>query len=224
MNLEQLREQFRADADDLLEPYLFADEVVDGWFTESVSEAAIRARLIFEGTDPAVTQIAVVAGTANYPLHKLAYELTHLRFVRTGGDSYGNRVWLKNRQELDRIEPRWRGLEEADPRFAVQDDTRLTLVGKPTEAGTLYLECYRLPLDPLVNDSDEPEINEAHHLKLVHWPLYRAFSRPDSETYDADRAAMEMARFEAVFGKRPDADMRRSTQVDEVQTNKPFWV
>ena len=75
---------------------------------------------------------------------------------------------------------------------------------------------------PLVNDADKPEINQAHHRHLVHWALHRAFSKPDSETIDPTRAATAEAAFTRYFGPSPDADLRRSTRHDEVQTNISF--
>ena len=91
-------------------------------------------------------------------------------------------------------------------------------------AGTLHIEGYRVPLKALENDTDKPEIHEAHHRHLVHWALHRAFSKPDSETIDPQRAATAEAAFTRYFGPGPDADLRRSTRHDEVQTNKAFWV
>ena len=69
MNLEQLIAQFRIDADDLVQPYLWPDEWVAPWLTEAVSEAAVRGRLIYEAADPAICEIAVTPGMATYPLH-----------------------------------------------------------------------------------------------------------------------------------------------------------
>ena len=47
MNLEQLIAQFRIDADDLVQPYLWPDDWVAPWLTEAVSEAAVRGRLLY---------------------------------------------------------------------------------------------------------------------------------------------------------------------------------
>ena len=221
MNLEQLIAQFRIDADDLVQPYLWPDDWVAPWLTEAVSEAAVRGRLLYEAADPAICEIAVTAGVATYPLHKSLYELEHLRFKATGS-STSDRVHLKTREELDRIRPGWRDRSDSQPCFAIQDDTRITLVDRPSVAGTLYVEGYRLPLRALVNDNDKPEINEAHHRHLVHWALYRAFSKPDADGRDPGRAAAAEAAFTAYFGPLPDADLRRSTRHDEVQANKSF--
>lgn len=222
MNLEQLIAQFRIDAEDLVQPYLWPDEWVAPWLTEAVSEAAVRGRLLFEAADPAICEIAVTAGVATYPLHKSLYELEHLRFKAAGAGN-SERVRLKTREELDRIRPGWRDRADSQPCFAIQDDTRITLVDRPSVAGTLYVEGYRLPLRALVNDNDKPEINEAHHRHLVHWALYRAFSKPDADGRDPGRAAAAEAAFTAYFGPLPDADLRRSTRHDEVQTNKSFF-
>ena len=224
MNLEQLIQQFRIDADDLVpNPYRWEGEWIAAWLTEAVSEAAVRGRLIYEAADPAICEIAVTAGVATYPLHRTLYELEHLRFKAAGAGN-SERVRLKTREELDRIRPGWRDRSDSQPCFAIQDDTRITLVDRPSVAGTLYVEGYRLPLRALINDNDKPEINEAHHRHLVHWALYHAFSKPDADGADPNKAAMAEAAFTKHFGVAPDADLRRSTRSDEVQTNKAFWV
>ena len=222
MNLEQLTAQFRVDADDLTEPYFWDAEWIAAWLTEAQAEASIRKRLLYEASNPAVCQIAVAANTATHDLHKSLFELVHLRFQATGATT-SSVVTIKAREELDRIRPGWRD-ETGTPRHAVQDDTRITLVPRPEVAGTLHVEGYRVPLKALENDTDKPELNEAHHRHLVHWALHRAFTKPDSETIDPQRAAAAEAEFTRYFGPRPDADLRRSTRHDEVQTNKAFWV
>ena len=222
MNLEQLIQQFRVDADDLTEPHFWDAEWIAAWLTEAVNEAAVRGRLLYEAANAAVCQIAVVASAATHELHKSLFELVHLRFQATGSAT-SSVLSIKAREELDRIRPGWRD-ETGTPRYAVQDDTRITLVPRPEVAGTLHVEGYRVPLKPLANDTDKPEIHEAHHRHLVHWALHRAFTKPDSETIDPQRAAAAEAAFTRYFGPSPDADLRRSTRHDEVQTNKAFWV
>ena len=221
MNLEQLIAQFRIDADDLVQPYLWPDEWVAPWLTAAVSEAAVRGRLIYEAANAAVSQIAVSASAATHDLHKSLFELVHLRFQATGAAT-SSVLPIKAREELDRIRPGWRD-ETGTPRYAVQDDTRITLVPRPELAGTLHIEGYRVPLKALENDTDKPEIHEAHHRHLVHWALHRAFSKPDADGFDTTRASSAEAAFTRYFGPRPDSDLRRSTRSDVPQTNKVFW-
>jgi hypothetical protein len=222
MNLEQLIQQFRVDSDDTVtNPPLWGNEWIAAWLTEAQAEAAIRGRLLYEAANPLVCEIAVAVDVTTYTLHKSIYEIGHLRF-KAAGASRSERVHLISREELDRIWPDWRD-EQGTPEYAIQDDTRITLAPRPTEAGTLHLEGYRVPLKALANDTDKPEINEAHHRHLVHWALHRAFSKPDAETIDPTRAAMAEAAFTAYFGARPDSNLRRATRSDVPQTNKVFW-
>ena len=221
MTLEQLIQQFRVDADDLTEPHFWDAEWIATWLTEAQAEAAIRKRLLYEASNPAVCQIAVAANAATHDLHKSLFELVHLRFQATGAAT-SSVLSIKAREELDRIRPGWRD-ETGTPRHAIQDDTRITLVPRPEVAGTLHIEGYRVHLKALENDTDKPEIHEAHHRHLVHWALHRAFTKPDSETIDPTRAATAEAAFTRYFGPSPDADLRRSTRHDEVQTNKAFF-
>ncbi len=221
MNLEQLTQQFRVDAGDLTEPYLWESEWIAGWFAEAVTEAAIRGRLLMEADNPLVCQIAVAIGQTVYPLHAALYELVNIRFKPTGA-TRSDELHLSTREELDRLRPGWRD-DTGRVEFAIQDDTRIRLVHAPETTGTLYLEGYRIPLKAMVSDTDKPEINGAHHQHLVHWALHRAFSRPDAETIDPSRAAQAEARFTAYFGPRPDSDLRRATRHDDPQTTKVFW-
>jgi len=99
----------------------------------------------------------------------------------------------------------------------------MNLAPEPDVVGTLYLEGYRLPLASLSASTDVPEVNAVHHRHLVDWALHRAFSVPDSESFDAQRAGQAEAAFSAYFGPAPDADLRRSTRVDVPQTCEAFW-
>lgn len=221
MNLQQLIERFRIEADDLVpNPYLWTDEWLAGWFSEAQDEAAVRHRLLLDDYTPAVTQIPVTAGVASYPLHPKVYEIAALDFAPEVG--YMQPVYLTSREKLDRERPGWRDEPQDTPTRAIQTDTRIRLVPKPSQAGTLRLEVYRLPLKALANDNDKPEIHEAHHIHLVQWVLYRAFAKPDADGRDPQRAKDALGNFEAYFGIRPDADMRRSTRHDETQANVAY--
>lgn len=222
MNLEALIAQFRVDTDDKEAPHFWADEDVAIWLSEAEEEAAIRANLIYDTTTPEVCQIAVLANTATYPLHKAITEIAYAQFVPTSDATRVAILHQKDRLELDRLNPRWRQ-DTGEPRYFVQDDTTLTLYPRPTEAGALTLEVYRMPLAPLVNDGDEPELGMAHHRHLIEWAKYRAYSKPDGETMDKDKAAESLERFTAQFGLRVDADMRRAYRANVTHSNKAHW-
>jgi hypothetical protein len=51
----------------------------------------------------------------------------------------------------------------------------------------LRLAVYRLPLNPLCQDSDEPEIPQQHHIRLLDWVLRCAYLKQDPDTYDKNQ-------------------------------------
>lgn len=217
MTRTELIRAFRVLATDSVAPYLFSDEQVTDWLNEAQNEAAIRGRLLHEAGDASVCEIAVTAGEAIYPLHPSLYEIDHLA-LRVPGASRREPLELVSREYLDRIMPQWRDLS-GPPALAVQDDQRLRLVPTPDSAATLLIEGYRLPLRSLSSPASEPELHQAHHRELVQWALFRAFSVPDSESLDAQRAGLAEAQFTGYFGPRPDSDLRRSTRMDAPHHN-----
>ena len=221
MNLEELITEFRVQADDAVIPYFWDSDWLAKVFSEAQEEAAIRGRLLHESSNPAVCQIAITAGQSAYPLHAALYEIDYLAFAKAG-ETTRTPVKLVSREALDAIRTDWRQVA-GTVEYAIQSDTGLRLAYTPDADGTLYLEGYRLPLKALAGDTDKPEIHRAHHIHLVQWALHRAFSVPDSDMFDADRAALAERKFAGYFGLRPDADLRRTTQEDVPQAVQAFW-
>lgn len=87
-------------------------------------------------------------------------------------------------------------------------------------AGVLTIEAYRLPAKVMSAPGHEPEIHEASHEHLIQWALHKAFSVPDSEAFDPQRATKAEDAFTAYFGPLPDSDMRRITREDTPHTVK----
>ena len=76
----------------------------------------------------------------------------------------------------------------------------------------------------MVDDTDAPvDLNKAHHPHLVEWALHKAFSVPDTEFFDPNRAQIAEAKFIDYFGERPDSDLRRITREDVPQHVEPFF-
>ena len=204
--------------DDAL-PYFASPEVLIGFLNEAEAEACIRGRLLHESADPAICQIAIVAGQSSYPLHASLYEIDYAAFQPTDG----RKCLLRKVSQgwLDANVPDWRD-EEGDPRYLIQGDTALRLVPMPARTGTVFLEGYRTPKVPMANLTDTPEINGAHHVHLVQWSLHLAFSILDSELFDRARSDIAAAEFTRYFGLRPDSDLRRITREDAPHVVVPF--
>lgn len=218
--LKQLVERFRNDAKDTVEPYLFEDEYVKRVLNEAEHEAAIRARLLHECVLPQVCEITLQPGQSVYQLHEALYEITYLMRIEDGQPD--TELALKSTEWLSRNHPEWRTDHKYVLPYAVQLETKILLATPPKAAGKLVLEGYRLPISTMTEDTDTPEIGVAHHEKLVLWALHCAFSQPDAESFDPQRAAQAERAFTAYFGARPDADLRRETREDTDHVNVSY--
>lgn len=219
MTLEELIRRFRTLAVDNVQPYLFADEDVTDWLNDGQRQACIRGRLLREDDNQAVCEIALTPGQRTYPLHKAVYEIINARIVPVSGRS--RPVFLASREWLDENMPGWRD-DHGPAEFAIQDDTSIRVVGAVTAGDKLAIECYRTPLKMLANDTDKPEIHEAHHEYLIQWALHKAFSVVDADTFDPQRSDRSEAAFTNYFGRMPDSDLRRMTREDVPHHNAPI--
>ena len=139
--------------------------------------------------------------------------------VATGPMPGSTPIKVKSREWLDENQPQWRDVHRAT-RYAIQGETSIRLVSTPLTAGVLTIEAYRLPVKVMSAPDHEPEIHEASHEHLVNWALHKAFSVPDSEAFDPQRATKAEDAFTAYFGPLPDSDMRRITREDTPHTVK----
>lgn len=222
MTLRELILSFRVEANDKVEPYFHEDDILKLWFNVAVQEACIRGRLLHESQNEDVCNIDVLVGSSRYQLHESLYELSRIWFEPSNG-AQGNYIALMSAESLDRQYPcdNWK-LKQGAPQFAIQDDTGIRLVPIPDVGGELHLEGYRVPLNALEDKEDSPEINPVHHVHLIQWVLHKAFSVPDSEFFDPNRAAIAEQAFTDYFGVRPDSDLRRITREDTPHHVQPF--
>lgn len=218
MSLDELIDAFYSEVNDRADPHLTSKSDVTRYLDEAEEEACIRADLLFDQSTPAVCDIAVVAGTSVYKLHTAVLNITKAYFTPTGGTEV--ELCIIDRLELDRRERGWRKRTET-PRYLIQDDVRIQLGCIPEAAGSLRIECYRLPLRS-IEDSDKPEIHRAHHRHLVKWVSYRAYATPDSELFDPARSARSLAEFEQQFGYHPGAHLKRNFETDTAMRNQVY--
>ena len=223
MNLSELIRKFRVAAFDNEQPYLFSDSDITDWLNDAVKEAAIRGRLIHESVNPDVCLIPVLPNISVYPMNEALYEIDHIRFVSVPASRRDACLYQISQEGMDDIWDDWR-TRTGSPEYVIQGDTSLRLVPTPTSVGMVVLEGYRTPIEPMIIDTDRPEINIIHHEFLIHWALHKGFSVPDAETFDREKSELQEQKFTDYFGERPDSDLRRITREDTPHTVKPFWV
>jgi hypothetical protein len=209
MRCDEMIRQFRVLAQDKTPPFLWCDDSVLDWLNDAQQQACIRGRLILEDVDDDVCLIDLVDDVKAYALHPAVYEIASIR-IGTQPLKLVSREWLNT------CFPEWRE-DDRRPCYAIQDDTRITLVGA-VKAGEMRIECYRLPMARMEIQST-PEIHVAHHPHLVQWALHKAFSIPDADGFDQNRSILAEREFSAYFGQMPDSDLRRITREDVVHHN-----
>lgn len=205
MNLGDLKKQFRILTDDLAAPYLWDDPAITVYANEAVKEAATRARLIYDTETPDVTELSFTSGQSELELSPLILKVDRAIVV---GD---NKRALRFRPSwwLDEHWPGWRDFGPTEPRAYFDDEKKLTLVAAPSYDGTLKLAVYRLPLEDMEDNGDEPEIHARHHFALLHWMEHLAYSKRDADAQDQKRADAAEAAFAGYFGVRRDANVQR---------------
>lgn len=204
MDLAELRNLFRIKSGDTQQPYLWLDDEVDDYINQAEREAADRAQLIYDDSGTA-TVIDVVAGTSRYEIDA---EVVRLDYAE-----------LDDRP-LTIIDKR-----EVGPRaiFVVPNDGGVELNFVPEADGTLRLGMYRLPIEPMIEDDDVPEVRAKHHAKMIDWALHLGYLKTDSDTFDQGKADRHEAEFIKSFGQRVDANVRRKQQERRRHTTRCVW-
>lgn len=214
MNLEQLLARTRELADDIVTggAELWTDEFLTEGLNLGENEACIRGHLIQEIEEPARTEIDLVDDQRIYELSPLVIDVLGAR-LRTQ-DCDLERVAIESVRFSNK-----RGGPPAA--FALMNDANATtgpklVLDRPAPPldtqDTIDLHITRLPLEPMSDPNDEPEIGVMHHDALCYWALHLAFLKRDTDAEDPQRAADMENRFAARFGIREDANVHRKQQ------------
>lgn len=205
--LSELIAEARRRSDDNVSPPHVSDEDYAPLASEAEQEACIRARLLRDDTSEGVASYPIAIGQATIDLDPSVDVIESAEFKGTTGRRRNVTLtgmdWIRDQCD-------WSTRTSSAPcALAHVSRGQARLWPTPSVAGTLFLSVYRLPLNPLEDLDDEPEIDSDHHLGLVDWMLYRVYNDKDGELYDPERASAALAAFEDRFGERPSADVRR---------------
>lgn len=190
------------------------------WASEGERQACMRASLIYDDTSDFCT-LTITPGVTKY-------DIDH-RILRISDEnvrwkySISDRLWPVKMTGIDRRfhlghHHHWHEIWDCDENVTGNRVERVAQVNKTlhvwpkpssTLAGTLILGVYRLPLYPMEDGGDEPEIPLEHRDGLVDWMLFKAWSSKDPEQNDPDAAKIAYDAFEARFGPLETADVMR---------------
>ena len=217
---EELLELFHLNPVDSTAPYRWDDEVVFAWLSEAQREACLRGGLLKDASTASICEISVVAGTTTYSVSPLVVKIDRAMLLSESGILA--RVDIFDHEEMDRSFPEWRTTADT-PNGCILEGNTLTLNRIPIEDATVKLEVFRLPLAN-ISSTVQPEIPSIHHDELINWPLYRAHQiEDDDEERPVGRWQKYYARFEAYFGRKPSADLKRKQSTNTPHRVKAWW-
>lgn len=198
MKLGKLVELFRLAVDDTVVPYLWSDQEVIAYAVDAENEACRRARLLIDSSTAAICQHAI--GIADTSITLDPRIIFVKRAIVAGQTKPLSRL---NMRDLDENYPGWESHTGRIEGMVTDWETgKLRLYRVPTAIATINMTVVRLPLIEMNDFEDTPEVNARAHEGLINWMAYRAFMKPDKETYDGQRASVALGRFESEFGTK----------------------
>lgn len=219
MNRQALRHLLRETfLDDMAEPYLWGDELLNALIEEAHQEAAIRSLMV---SDKITLPLQADLSEYQMPDTVLRIDRVKLPEIRP--------LTPTSIQELD-DSGRWEVRSGTPQHFVFTavpygGDAILTLYPKPDKDYEASIQVKRLP-EPMLADADSPELPVHLQIFLLDWAAFRAFSLRDSDSNDEARAAKHEAAFIRTFGERHDAAAMRDRgdrRPRRIRMNSDYW-
>jgi len=216
-----LIQSFREFADDLKEPFLWPDDLVESYLARAEIEACERKPLLTSSIDTDMCQVAVTADTALYAKHIAVREIYYAKFTETtSGDTH--KLAITNIDELYFKDPDWEDLE-GSPVYLILDDTNIQFVPTPVVDGSLELSISHVPKVEMAT-SLALSIDRAHQYNLVYWMLHLGFERRDADTFNANKALDYAGRFTNYFGDPKGVNAIKSVRGVRNDRSRGGWI
>lgn len=224
MTLQGLIEFWRKQVADESAPYLWDDDealifAIDAQDTFVRHMGGISVNTVAAATDPTNLQLHDLAVTINTPSTAFSPYILRIRSLKlltakraipviSEAD-----VGMMRVNDYGFVAPKY--LDDTDigtVQAAVigVEDGKLRWWRVPSTTDTCRMHVYRLPYPRIATQDDALEIDEQHHLCLVMWMKYLAYSKEDAETYDKNLADKNQAAFMAYCDKaKAEKDRQR---------------
>ena len=229
MTLGDLLNELRVSRlDDAVAPYLWSDDELVSFLNDAVRQVCMRQRCLLESAQPFCT-INVAAGTQLVPVDP---RILAIRFLRQDGSTADMQPAGITAKRFFKLHATWDTDTDTtgDLEYWVPDYQTgfIALFPRPTVDIVLKLNVWRLALEDeelvTADPTAEPIVDPAWHLDLLDWAEYRAFSKPDSQTMNTEKAQSAAQTFTAKVGRLPTATEIRLWGVSPVVGVLPQFV
>jgi hypothetical protein len=238
MDLQTLiMEHFRRQIDDEAPPYLISDEEALAYAIDAQDMFVRSTGGLTDMTVPAAdvgtpaTRLADLTVAVDNPWAALSPYVLRVRSARLVTDEADVEIIGEADLTTARVQDYgWTNglsLDDTDTgpvRFGVLGlrENYVRWVRVPEEADTCRLHFYRLPFPRIEDAEDDLEIGEQHHIHLVKWMKYLAYSKQDAEIYSPNQAAKCQADFEAYCERARKETQRQRHKTRVVQFNPGY--
>lgn len=190
METQDLIALFRKQVDDEAAPYLWDDEEVLLYAIDAQDMFVRKMGGISDNSTSAIVDLALVA---NQPTTSFSPYILRIR----SGKLLTAKQDVEFISEADLYSKASRDYGWKIPTYLDDDDTgdvRYGILGiedhkirwyrVPSTSDTCRLHVYRLPYPRMTLQEGDLEIDEQHHIHMLKWMKYMAYSKEDAETYD----------------------------------------
>ena len=194
MLVSELYNLFRSDVADTVKPYLWSDNEVYDYMNDAY-RMFVRKTGGIPDASSSFLRIPIVATVAYANISPLILKFRIASLESTGAD-----IKIINAEDVDKIMRNDYGsyspvnVNTPGPVTHMviglertADSALVRWVQKPIVNDYANLIVYRLPKDKVTADAQDfnfREINEEHHVHLMHWMKHRAYGKQDAETFD----------------------------------------
>jgi hypothetical protein len=207
----ELRNLFRSEMKDAVEPYLWSDPEVYTYLDDAQKMFCRLTNGIADATTAAVVDIDVEEGDTWLDLHA---SILKIRGATRTSD--GAELAVLNYEDLAPRGIRFVAgtTERLSTLIVGMEENKLRLMAEASEDDAVKLLVFRLPINTLAKGV-ALEIPEQHHYHLLPWAKRCALLKQDAETFDKSKAQeMEMT-FRAYCA---DAKTEQNTKRHKIRT------
>ena len=188
MDTTELRNLFRSEFSDAVEPYLVPDTSVYRYIDDAQK---MFCRLTEGIEDGRSFTVAITVGEEWYDLDSSILKIRKATDVPTGRS-----VSMVNTEKAHDMGIRFDGRVGGLKALVMGTERHASRAWPvPSEATVVALDTFRLPRT--IESGDDLEIDEQHHQHLLLWVKHRAYGNQDSEVRDDKKALEYEQRFRA---------------------------
>ena len=187
-----LRDEFRLDVDDNVAAFLWSDELIASY----ADEAQKMFCRLTNGISDSTSHVCSVSIEAGEPFATLDKSILRIRRMQRASDA--RPITVMNVEDMDSLGLRLTSqIGQVDYAITGMDEYKVRWMQVPAADDEAQLTVFRLPLRTITTAKTPLEIAEQHHRSLLLWMKHLAYSRQDSDTYDARAADKNEGAFRA---------------------------